>query len=270
MADKKNIQHQQARAALSALRVENARPVEATQREQLRRDMLDRGFVDPVIATEDGRVLHGGERLTVYREMLTGQGLSPAQVDGTEVPIVRISGIDAQGEGTLQQAMQRIGTGGIFDYARIGSVLDQLSGGDLDTKLGSGSEPERATSPVNRVEGRPAEADKPTEDAPLQHAVGGGRFGTPNRPAEGQASADQAVLEQQRRVHGTGATSPSAPADAPKTATENPAATTDVQAAKTGGRSAAAQPAAGPAVERQNIETKDAPTKGQAAAKKHR
>ena len=235
----KKASHTEARSALNQLQFDRTKVFEPAQLDQYRSTLTQGVFSEPVIVAEDGRVLFGAERLNAYRSYLGEKGLNDGQIDVTEVPIVRVSGIDAQGETALSAAASRLGNGNL-DAVRIGSILDQLSGADIDTKFGSHADQERATSPVNRVEGRHAPADKPTAEGPLQHAVGGGRLGHPNRATEGEESAAQAVDEQQRRVRGTGANSPSTPGDAamletpPITAPENTVRTAASKAATDG------------------------------------
>lgn len=103
----------------------NPRVLPPSERESLRRSLTQFGFVQPVIARQENKLLIGGhQRVTVLREILLESGMSQAEVDAYGIPAVLLAGLDDAKTKALNLALNRIS--GEWDYTKLASVMESL------------------------------------------------------------------------------------------------------------------------------------------------
>lgn len=108
----------------------NPRQMSDEARAALRRGIQTFGFVDPVVARLEDRLLLGGhQRLTAAEELGLG-----------EVPVVWVSGIDDQQAAALNVLLNNPSAQGSWDMARLSSLLSELDAGGFDATLTGFSE----------------------------------------------------------------------------------------------------------------------------------
>lgn len=102
----------------------NPRVMDPYEREKLKRSIREFGFVEPVVARRSDKLIIGGhQRLSAFRSMLEDDGLSAAQIEEREVPVVWVD-VDDQRAKVLNLALNRI-VGG-WDFAKLAVVFDEL------------------------------------------------------------------------------------------------------------------------------------------------
>lgn len=103
----------------------NPRILPPSERESLRRSLTQFGFVQPVIARQENKLLIGGhQRVTVLRELLLESGMTQTEVDAYGIPAVLLAGLDDAKTKALNLALNRIS--GEWDYTKLAAVMESL------------------------------------------------------------------------------------------------------------------------------------------------
>lgn len=115
----------------------NPRALSADERATLRASLTTYGFVEPVVARAEDRLLVGGhQRIDVLEELLFEGGFTAAQVAAHEVPCVLVPGLSDSQAKALNLALNRIG--GEWEYTKLADVLQSIAG-DVDLVTGFGA-----------------------------------------------------------------------------------------------------------------------------------
>lgn len=156
----------------------NPRTLPESEREALRASFKLYGFVEPVVARAEDRLLAGGhQRLDVLEELLFAEGKSADEVRAYEVPCVLVPGLTDQRLKALNIALNRIGGEWAYDkladvLKEIGSAVDIVTGfgerevADILALVGGGSNvlPTRDPNEVLAAKARHFKFDVATDD----------------------------------------------------------------------------------------------------------
>lgn len=102
----------------------NPRSITPTMLKQLKTSLREYGFIQPVIAREDGLVVGGHQRLTAYGSLLEDDGLTEAAKLNSSVPVVILKGLTDARTKALNLALNKIS--GDWDYGKLADVLDSI------------------------------------------------------------------------------------------------------------------------------------------------
>jgi ParB-like chromosome segregation protein Spo0J len=119
--------HGQKMVPLGKLRLAEYNPRVMPDKEMLKlqRSLSEFGFVEPVVARDDGLIIGGHQRVSAYRTMLVEGGATEEQVNATKVPVVVLTGVTDERARQLNLALNRIH--GEWDYDRLADLFKELS-----------------------------------------------------------------------------------------------------------------------------------------------
>lgn len=126
--------HSQQTIPLGELKVAeyNPREMPALELRKLMRSLEEFGFVEPVVAREEDRLVIGGhQRIEAMRRLLVEKNAKRPAIEATKIPVVLLRGVDDTRAKLLNLALNKIH--GQWDYDKLSELLSSLP--ELDTSI---------------------------------------------------------------------------------------------------------------------------------------